>query len=72
MSVLGRMVAGIAHEINNPLAGILLFSTNLARKVPQEGALKEGLDIIFHEATRCNSIIQDLLEFSREKEPRKH
>jgi signal transduction histidine kinase len=34
LSALGRMAAGIAHEINNPLAGILLFSSNLSKKVP--------------------------------------
>ncbi len=71
MAALGRMAAAIAHEINNPLAGILLFSTNLAKKVPKEGPLKEGLDIIIHETIRCKSIIQELLEFSRESEPQK-
>ena len=71
MAALGRMAAAIAHEINNPLAGILLFSTNLAKKVPEEGPLKEGLDIIIHETIRCKSIIQELLEFSREREPQK-
>ena len=70
LSALGRMAAGIAHEINNPLAGILLFSTNLSRKVPPEGPLKEGLDIIVRETVRCKSIIQELLEFSRDREPR--
>lgn len=71
MAALGRMAAAIAHEINNPLAGVLLFSTNLAKKVPKEGPLKEGLDIIIHETIRCKSIIQELLEFSREREPQK-
>jgi signal transduction histidine kinase len=71
MSALGRMAAGIAHEINNPLAGILLFSSNLVKKVPEKSPLKEGLDIIIHETIRCRIIIQDLLEFSRDKEPQK-
>ena len=35
LSALGRMAAGIAHEINNPLAGILLFSTNMRKKLPK-------------------------------------
>lgn len=70
LSALGRMAAGIAHEINNPLAGILLFSTNLSKKVPSDGPLKEGLDIIVRETVRCKSIIQELLEFSRDREPR--
>lgn len=71
LSALGRMAAGIAHEINNPLAGILLYSSNLIKKVPKQGALKEGLDVIMHETIRCRSIIQDLLEFSRDREPQK-
>jgi signal transduction histidine kinase len=71
MSALGRMAAGIAHEINNPLAGILLFSSNLNKKVPQNGPLKEGLDVIIRETVRCKSIIQELLEFSRDREPQK-
>jgi len=71
MSALGRMAAGIAHEINNPLAGILLYSSNMIKKVPKEGPLKEGLDIIVHETIRCREIIQELLDFSREREPKK-
>ena len=71
LSALGRMAAGIAHEINNPLGGILLYSTNLFKKVPEEGPLKEGLEIIINETMRCKTIIKDLLEFSREKEPEK-
>jgi signal transduction histidine kinase len=71
MSALGRMAAGIAHEINNPLAGILLFSSNLSKKVPPKGPLKEGLDVIIRETVRCKTIIQELLEFSRDREPQK-
>ncbi|MCP3889829.1 MAG: GAF domain-containing protein [Desulfobulbaceae bacterium] len=71
LSSLGRMAAGIAHEINNPLAGILLYSSNMAKKVAPDSRLKEGLDIITHETVRCRKIIQELLDFSREKEPKK-
>jgi len=71
LSALGRMAAGIAHEINNPLTGILLYSSNLIKKAPPAGPLKEGLEVIIHETIRCRSIIQELLEFSREREPEK-
>ncbi len=71
LSALGRMAAGIAHEINNPLAGILLYSSNLVKKVSEDTPLKEGLEIIIHETIRCRKIIQELLDFSRERELKK-
>jgi signal transduction histidine kinase len=71
LSALGRMAAGIAHEINNPLAGILLYSTNLLKKAPKDGPMRDGLEIIVHETQRCGNIIQELLEFSRQGEPDK-
>ena len=71
MSSLGRMAAGIAHEINNPLAGILLYSSSLIKKAPPQSPLEEGLRIIMSETQRCKVIIQGLLEFSRDKEPQK-
>ena len=64
------MAAGVAHEINNPLAGILLYSTNLLKKSSKNEPFKEALEIIIQEALRCKTIIQDLLEFSRESEPK--
>jgi two-component system, NtrC family, sensor kinase len=71
LSSLGRLAAGVAHEINNPLAAVLLYSTAMLKDVPAESSLREGLEIIVHETVRCRGIIQELLEFSREKEPRK-
>jgi signal transduction histidine kinase len=71
LSSLGRMAAGIAHEINNPLAGILLYSSNMRKKVSDDSPFKKGLDVIIQETVRCRNIIQELLEFSRDKEPQK-
>jgi two-component system NtrC family sensor kinase len=71
LSALGRMAAGIAHEINNPLAGVLLYSSNMIKKVPKGDAIEEGLQVIIDETIRCRKIIQELLEFSKGREPAK-
>ncbi len=71
MSSLGRLAAGIAHEINNPLTGILLYGSNMRKKVTPEKGLQEGLDIIIKETQRCKIIIQGLLDFARDTEPQR-
>lgn len=71
MSSLGRMAAGIAHEINNPLTGIMLFSTNMIKKTEEGDRFQEGLQVIIDEATRCKAIVEGLLEFSRNRAPKK-
>ena len=69
LASIGRLAAGIAHEINNPLTSVLTFGSLLLRKA--EDGQKEKLDIIVKETTRCREIVRRLLNFSRQTEPRK-
>ena len=71
LTALGRMAAGVAHEINNPMGGILVYSTMLLDQVPEKDPVHEGLEIIVQETVRCKRIIQELLDFSRERPPQK-
>lgn len=63
---LGRLSAGIAHEINNPLTGVLMFSTRMQKKLPQDWDYRKELDIIVRETIRCRDIVKGLLDFARQ------
>jgi two-component system NtrC family sensor kinase len=66
---LGKLAAGIAHEINNPLGGILIYSHLLLEESKKDTSAYENLKKIVKETTRCKNIVKGLLEFSRPKEP---
>ena len=71
LASVGLLAAGIAHELNNPLTGVLTFSY-LVRKNMEDGSQDaEDLDLVIRETKRCAGIIRRLLDFSREKTPEK-
>jgi two-component system NtrC family sensor kinase len=70
MASLGKLAAGIAHEINNPLGGILIYSSLMMEELIEADARRQDLEKIVQEATRCKDIVKSLLEFSRQTEPK--
>ncbi len=70
LAIIGRLAAGVAHEINNPLGSILLFTRLILQKTPGEGMIRENLERIEKETMRCHGIVRGLLDFARPREPR--
>ena len=71
MASLGKLAAGIAHEINNPLGGILIYSSLMLEDLPEEDPKRGDLARIVQEAGRCKEIVKGLLEFARQTEPKR-
>lgn len=71
MASLGRLAAGVAHEINNPLTGVLTYSTFLLKRAKDNPELQEDLNIIVRETLRSREIVKSLLDFARQSVPKK-
>jgi signal transduction histidine kinase len=66
MASLGSMAAGVAHELNNPMSGILSLSLLALEEVPKDNPVHEDLETISKQALRCRTIVRGLLDFSRQ------
>ena len=66
LASLGKMAAGVAHEINNPLTSILINTYLILEKCPQDDACRENLTMIADETTRCAQVVKGLLDFARQ------
>jgi len=69
LASVGLLAAGIAHELNNPLTGVLTFSHLVRQQMPDDSPEAEDLDLVIRETKRCAAIIRRLLDFAREKKP---
>jgi two-component system, NtrC family, sensor kinase len=71
MATIGRLVSGVAHEVNNPLAAILGFTDLLLENPDVPVSAREDLQIILQETQRTKEIVQDLLSFARQRPAQK-
>jgi len=71
LETLGRMAANLAHEIRNPLGGIQLYASMLRRDLESDVRKVEVLDRILGAITGLDSLVEDMLAFGREIEPRR-
>jgi len=71
LASIGRLSAGVAHEINNPLTTILTTAMLLQEDIPPEDSMHAELDTIAKETLRCRKIVTSLLDFARQTRPDK-
>ena len=71
LASLGRLAAGVAHEINNPLTGVLTYSSFLQKRTRDQPEVQEDLKVIVRETIRCREIVKSLLDFARQSVPKK-
>ncbi|MEP0813094.1 MAG: HAMP domain-containing protein [bacterium] len=66
LASVGRLAAGIAHEINNPLTGVLTYASFLLKRAEDNPEMKSDLEVIVRETKRCRQIVRGLLDFARQ------
>ena len=71
LALVGQLSANVAHELNNPLTGIVTYSHLLLERIPSEDPVRPSVEKIAGQANRCRDIIRGLLDFARQRKPDK-
>ena len=71
LAAIGRLSAGVAHEINNPMTTILTSSMLLQEDLDEDDPMRQELELISSETMRCRKIVTSLLNFARQSQPNK-
>ena len=71
LASVGRLAAGVAHEINNPLTGVLTYASFLQKRLADQPDVAPDLDVIVRETKRCREIVRGLLDFARQSPPQR-
>jgi signal transduction histidine kinase len=69
MATIGKLAAGLAHEINNPLGSIQLYTQHALKRVDGQDPLADHLATVLRNANVCKKIVRDLLEYARQRPP---